>query len=97
MTCSSCLKPSTNTRTVVVNGVYYPGMCDSCLTSLKGDSSISSGSASFDRRRQYEDHAQDTVQPYTASGPNPEFFRLYPEQAKKMFSHDVIEQLKKKI
>jgi hypothetical protein len=83
-----------NTVTAVIDGVYYKHVCQSCKGN-KGD--ISSGVASFNRRRDWEDNAAETVQPYDASGPNPEFLRLYPDKAAKMFKPDVLEQLKRKI
>lgn len=61
-----------------------------------GDSIPSSGAASFNRRRGYEDYADETVQPYNAAGPNPEFARLYPEAAAKVFDASTLEKLKSK-
>ena len=82
----------------VADGKYYPDICLACLSELRGDVSFSSAAAGFDRRRQWEDYAQDTVQPWDAAGkPNVEFFRLYPESAKKQFSKAEIEELKRKI
>lgn len=81
-----------------INGEYYPTITRSELNALQSDSQLSSGSQSFDRRRQYEDLAQDTVQPYDAGGnPRPEFYRLYPRQAEKVFTKDEIEQVKRKL
>lgn len=83
-----------HTRTALVRGKYYANICDDCI----GGTNMSSGSAGFDRRRGYEDNAQDTVQPYNAAGqPNPEFYRLYPARAEKIFTKDEIEQVKQKI
>lgn len=81
----------------VIDSVYYSSICKTCITE-KSSSTLSSGVASFDRRRQYEDNAQDTVQPYDASGaPRPEFYRLYPTQAEKVFTKDEIEKVKRMI
>ena len=81
----------------VVNGVYYSSITKAELSALSGIS-ITSSSAGYDRRRNYEDHAQDTVQPYDAGGkPRPEFYRLYPSQAEKIFTKSEIESVKNKI
>jgi hypothetical protein len=64
---------------------------------MQTDSTPSSGVAQWNRRQDYSDHAADTVQPYTAAGPNVEFLRLYPESAKKQFKPDVIEKLKRQL
>lgn len=93
ITCQSCGKQKANTRTAVVKGVYYKNVCNACLGSVD----VSSNAAGYERRRGYEDNAQETIQPYDANGPNKEFLRLYPEQAKKVFSPEVIKQLKRKI
>lgn len=93
--CESCKQEKPGTIAAVVNGTYYRHVCSRCL---HGDmDKISGGVASFNRRRDYEDNAQDTVQPYDSVGPNPEFLRLYPDAAKKVFSPEIIEQLKKKL
>lgn len=81
----------------VVNGKYYPSITRAELAALQSDSLPSSGAASFDRRRTYEDHADETIQPYNAAGPNAEFLRLYPESAEKVFNKETIEKLKSKL
>ena len=92
--CHSCLKNKPNTKTAIVNSVYYPHICSSCL----GQDEISSNAASYARRRDYEDNAQDTIQPYDAGGnARVEFLRLYPVQARRVYSEEVIEELKKKL
>lgn len=81
----------------VVNGVYYPSISKTELAGMS-NVSFSSGAQGFDRRRQYEDNAQDTVQPYDAGGnPRVEFYRLYPSQAEKIFTKSEIEQVKRKL
>lgn len=81
-----------------VNGKYYPSISKNDLYKLTSGSSLSSGAQSNDRRRQYEEHAQDTVQPYDAAGnPRAEFYRLYPSQAEKTFSRAEIEQVKRQL
>lgn len=97
MICLNCNqeKHSSTFKTAVVGGVYFKHICNDCLSvPLDGVSSIA---ASHERNRQYEDNAQDTIQPYDAAGANPEFLRLYPDAAKKTFSPEVIEQLKRKL
>lgn len=87
----------TDRISAVVNGIYYPDISRAEL-GQRSSADLSSGSQSYDRRRQYEDHAQDTVQPYDAGGnPRPEFYRLYPRQAEKVFTKAEIEQVKRKL
>lgn len=93
-----CKCGSTNCVSAYVEGTYYPNICRSCLNALQSDSAPTGSVARFNRLRDYEDMAQDTVQPWDASGkPNVEFFRLYPESAAKQFSVEQIEELKRKI
>lgn len=97
MTCEFCRKTK-ECISAVANGDYYATICRDCLSALSGGSDVSSGTASFDRRRQYEDNAQDTIQPYDASGkPNKEFFRLYPSAAQKTFTGNELEQVKRQL
>lgn len=87
-----------NKISAYINGKYYPSITRAELNVLQTDSQFSSGAQSNDRRRQYEDLAQDTVQPYDAGGnPRPEFYRLYPTQAAKVFTKAEIEQVKRKL
>lgn len=95
MTCRECKQ--CEPVSVYVDGKYTPNLCRRLLSGLQSDSAPNSAAASFDRRRQYEEHAQDTVQPYNASGPNAEFARLYPKQAEKIFTKDELEQVKRKL
>lgn len=94
MICESCQKSTTNLTTAVINGVYYRTVCSNCLGH---QNDVSSGVASFNRRRDWEDNAAETVQPYTADGPNVEFLRLYPDKAAKTFPASVLADLKRKI
>lgn len=94
--CESCGKSFINTIVAMVNGKYYKSICSACIGYSEDE--ISSNAAGYDRRRGYEDNAQDTVQPYDAVGkPNVEFLRLYPRAAAKVFGPAVTEQLKRKI
>jgi hypothetical protein len=82
----------------MIGGKYYPNICKECVARLEGDNSFSSGFQGFDRRRQYEDYAQDTVQPWDANGkPSVEFLRLYPESAAKQYSKEILEELRRKL
>ncbi len=93
----NCKCGAETTTSAVINGVYYSAICPLCKASLSSVS-FSSGAQGFDRRRTYEDNAQDCVQPYDAGGnPRPEFFRLYPSQAQKIFTKKEIEQVKKQL
>lgn len=96
MNCDYC-NNSTPTISALVNGKYISNICRSCLNAMQTDSAPSSGVANWNRQRDYADNAADTVQPWTASGANPEFLRLYPESAKKQFKPDVIEKLKRQL
>lgn len=96
MICESCGKERINTRTAMVNGRYYKAICSHCLGDR--DDELSSNAAGYERRRNYEDMAQDTIQPWDANGkPRVEFLRLYPEAAKKMYDSKTINELKRKI
>lgn len=92
--CESCKQAKPSLKTAVVQGIYYANICSSCL----GTTDVSSNAAGFERRRGYEDNASDTVQPYDATGsPRAEFFRLYPDTARKVFTPAEIEQVKREI
>lgn len=85
-----------DTITAYVQGIYYKHICDGCVGI--SDDGISSNAAGYDRRRTYEDNAQDTIQPYDANGkPRVEFLRLYPEAALKVFGKARVNELKRKI
>lgn len=94
--CKTCLNEA-QVVSAVVGGRYHAGICRSCLADIS-NVRFSSGATGFDRRRTYEDNAQDTVQPFDAGGhPRPEFYRLYPTQAQKIFSPAEIEQVKRQL
>lgn len=94
--CGSC-NTMKHTRTAMVNGKYYKCICSECIGESAAYDGISSGVAGYERRRGYEDNAQDTIQPYDANGPSSEFARLYPGTAKKVFGEQVYNQLRSKI
>lgn len=94
--CESCGKQKSETTSAVVEGHYYRCICPDCLG--QSIETMSSNVAGYERRRQYEDYAQDTIQPYDANGkPRSEFYRLYPQTAEKMFKPDEIAEIKRKI
>ena len=96
MTCLLC--DSEGDLSAVVGGTYYANICRPCLSRLTSDSAFSSGFQGYDRRRQYEDYAQDTVQPWDASGkPRLEFARLYPKQAELMYDKETLAELKSRM
>lgn len=81
-----------------INGKYHKNITRAELARLQGDYSFSYGAQSNERRRGYEEFAQDTVQPYDAAGkPRSEFYRLYPQQAAKVFTKDEIEEVKRQL
>jgi hypothetical protein len=94
--CQSCGKERLNVKTAMVNGKYYQAICANCLGD--SDDDISSNAAGYERRRGYEDNAENTIQPYDANGkPRSEFYRLYPDAAKKTFTREELDQVKRKI
>lgn len=70
----------------VIDGMYYQNVCLSCKNaSLK----VASGHARWKRSIDAEDHLADLVQPFLPDGSrNPEFARLYPKQAEKLFNEE---------
>lgn len=86
-----------DTRSAVIGGVYYDKICPLCIARMSTNG-FSSGFQGFDRRRQYEDHAQDVVQPWDANGkPRLEFLRLYPSQAAKMYDKQTLDELRRQL
>jgi hypothetical protein len=70
----------------IINGVYHRSVCSSC----NGKSAVvSSGHARWMRSVDAEDHEADIQQPYNSDGTiNTRFAKLYPEQARALFSED---------
>ena len=84
-----CLKCKKNRATVsaIVNGELVKDICESCYQNLVISNSQSSGSANYERERSIENNAADLAQPHGADGkPSSAFIRLYPNQAKQMFT-----------
>lgn len=94
MACERCNR-NEDTVSALVEGEYYRAICSPCLGDIGKLSAASSGHQGYARRRDYEDVADEAVQPYNAKGPNPEFYRLYPKQAEKIFEPHEIEEVKR--
>lgn len=77
---------NTGDVSAIINGVYHRDVCSSC----NGKSAVvSSGHARWMRSVDAEDHEADIQQPYNSDGTiNTRFAKLYPEQARALFSED---------
>jgi hypothetical protein len=75
-------------RSAIIKGVYYARICDTHFTQLTSGQTPSSGHASYNRQRDLEDHLADVAQPFVGGKPNPDFIKLYPEQAARHFTPD---------
>jgi hypothetical protein len=83
--CKNCKKNPSEVN-AIINGVYYANLCKNCKAIISGNT-VSSGHARWNRSIDAEDHEQDIQQPYGKDGkPNPMFSRLYPKQAKAVFT-----------
>lgn len=90
MICEKC-QENPATHSVVVNGVYYPNICNVCKILIDSKQTPSSGHASWERGIDLEDHTFDLLQPYGANGkPNPDFIKAYPDKASAIFSDEEI-------
>lgn len=88
--CDGC-KKSTNTSVAVLDG-KFGNYCSDCRNRLLRLSSAQS--AQYRRDREREEHLADIVQPWDRNGnPNPEFARLYPEEAKLNFGEEEYKKL----
>lgn len=86
MLCDICLQNQA-TSSAIVDGVYYKNVCDSC----KSQPNVSSGHARWSRSIDAEDHEAEIQQPYQSDGGiNPRFAKLYPKQAKALFTDEEI-------
>jgi hypothetical protein len=80
--CEIC-KRNKASLSAIIQGVYYKFLCEDC----KPAPNVSSGHARWARDIDLQDHEADIQQPYGKDGkPNPHFIRLYPKQAKAVFS-----------
>lgn len=88
--CSVC-KTNPSELSAVVSGVFYKDLCRDCKALLHKGQSPSSGHARWERSIDAEDHEGDIQQPYNADGTiNVKFAKLYPKQAKELFSEEQI-------
>ena len=88
MLCESCHQNRPDTKSAVVNGIYYRNICQLCLA---GRRQVSSGHARWSRSIDAEDNEWAIQQPWGADGlPNPKFIRLYPDKARNHFTEDEI-------
>jgi len=70
----------------IIGGVYYKRVCDRCK--LRG-AQASAGHARWSRSIDLEDHEHEIQQPYNADGTiNARFAKLYPAQAKILFTSE---------
>lgn len=80
--CEKC-KKNKATSSAIVQGIYYQYICNSC----KARPQVSSGAARWNRTIDAEDHEAEIQQPYNADGSiNAGFAKMYPKQAKAIFS-----------
>lgn len=92
MKCSNC-NDLEGTVSGTIAGQYRSGLCRPCFSTMQAGMRPSSGHASYNRQRDFEDHQADIAQPYTKDGkPSRDFISLYPEQAKKMFNEKDLRQ-----
>lgn len=86
--CDSC-----QSKPGIRNGVLEGKFGFYCSPCLSGQTS-SGQSAQWLRDRDSEDHREDLVQPWHPDGSaNSEFYRLYPDEAKEMFSEEELEEM----
>lgn len=90
MICDIChTNPATGSAIVASN--YYPHICKPCKAQLLNPT-VSSGQAMYNRGRDAEEHESYMVQPWENGKASAEFIHLYPDQSKKMFTDDEINQ-----
>lgn len=89
--CSRCIKRPARMSSLI-NGVYYRDLCYICHGELTAGHTVSSGQAVYNRNRDVEEHEADIRQPYTDGKPDAGFIHLYPEQAKRMFTPEELDQ-----
>ena len=69
----------------IKNGKFYKG------SAPKGVN-INSQYKAYRQDQDRLDHAKDIIQPYKGNNPNPEFIREYPDNAKRYFNQQQIEE-----
>lgn len=83
MLCEIC-RQNNGELSAVLGGVYHKHVCQVCKSA---NNQASSGHARWSRSIDLEDHEHEVQQPYNADGTiNTRFAKLYPEQAKALFS-----------
>lgn len=92
--CAKCTLPSRHAS--VIQGQYYPRLCDKHYNELMMAQMPSSGSADYDRGRDVEDHAQDIQQPMLGGKINPVWTKLWPDAARRMFKETDIAAAERK-
>lgn len=88
--CELCDMPAI--KSSIIGDIYYRHLCMACYDRLMTPHKPSSGEAAYNRGRDLEEHEADIMQPMAGGKLSPEFVHLYPEQARKMFSDDEIDQ-----
>ena len=93
MQCEIC-KANNSVGSAVIDGQYVKDICARCKVSgIK----TSSGHARWLQNVDVEDHSADIMQPHNADGTlNTDFAKLYPEQAKAVFTEDDIAEAMRK-
>lgn len=87
MLCEIC-KTNSSDCAAVIKGVYYKNLCFFCKMS---GNAVSSGHAVWSRGIDLQDHEADIQQPWNADGTiNTRFVKLYPKQAKHLFTEEQI-------
>jgi len=83
--CELC-ETNSGVVSAIINGVYHRSVCSSC----NGKSAVvSSGHARWARSVDLEDNEAAVQQPHNSDGTiNTRFAKLYPEQARALFSED---------
>lgn len=69
----------------IINGKFIKGINTGAIE-------ISSQYKQYSHEMQRLDHRKNIIQPYKQNKPNPEFIRSYPEESKKYFNQQQIEE-----
>lgn len=85
--CELC-KTNQSSCSAVLGAVYYKYVCENCRLA---NNVVSSGHAKWSRTIDIEDNEAAVQQPWNADGTiNTRFAKLYPEQAKALFTPEQI-------
>lgn len=90
MVCDKCLQPTQITVSSVLGGKFGQ-YCTNCYEA--NTRPANAASASYNRDRDREAHEGDMVQPWVNGRANREFHRLYPDQAREMFSKEELREM----